>query len=139
MTRKMKNTFSYKVLGLMFLIAILSGCYSHKKSFQAFQTRLKQSVDPQKLQEWATPIIGKHDVGFELAIEDLPTFLKITNGPSSAFISYCDKGGKALFICWGAGFGHWGLIVGDSTCIVENRYPDRPVLSWVPGVYFFTQ
>ena len=97
------------------------------------------SVDPKKLQEWATRIIGKHDVGFELAIEELPTFLKITNGPSSAFISYCDKGGKALFICWGGGFGHWGLIVGDSTCIVENRYPDRPVLSWVPGVYFFTQ
>ena len=134
-----QNSFSYKSSSLILLIVCLIGCNSRQKSFQDFQSTIKQSVDPQKLQEWAKPIIAAHDVGFELPIKDFPTILKMTNGPSSAFISYCDKGGKALFISWGGGFGHWGIIVGESNCIVQDKYPDRPIRDWVPGVYFFTQ
>jgi hypothetical protein len=44
-----------------------------------------------------------------------------------------------MFISWGGGFGHWGLIVGDSACIMEDRMPDRPIFNWVSGVYFFEQ
>jgi len=139
LSNRMNGTFNCGTLCLSLLILILAGCDSRKTDFQAFQTKVKQSINPQKLREWAIPIMAKHDVGFEITVEDLPAYVRIENGPSSAFVSDCDRGGKALFLTWGGGFGHRGLIIGDVTCVVENKYRDRQVIGWSPGIYFFDQ
>ena len=100
------------------------------------------SVDPQKLQEWAVPVIAGHKNGFEVPIEEVPDFLKKIDGggPTSAFVStWSTANGRSLVITWGDGFGHWGIVVGNKDFVMSGDNTFTHVSKWVQGVYFFNQ
>jgi len=124
----------FKLFCLLALAVILAGCDSREEKFMAW---VKQSpIDPHKLQEWAIPQIQEHKVGYEYPPKDWPAYLLITNEPSSVYIAgWSDLKEHAVYVSWGGGFGHWGIVVGNTNFVMTDEGPGRPVFQWIPGVY----
>jgi len=126
----------------------VTACSSWERDFEAFQIQVKQGVDPQKLQDWAVPIIQGHNPKYQIpkedipiAMVDLPDFLKklSPSGPEMAVLCKSDTSDKnVIMIAWGGGFGHWGLLVGEPDFVASNDN-SKSVVRWVDGIYFFKQ
>jgi len=114
---------------------LLGGCGGG--DYKAFEKRMKDFVEPKGLQEWAVAILRTHQVGYEIPKSEWPSFLTVTNGPSSAWIAgWTTVKERAVFVAWGNGFGHTGLIVGEKTFVITEEDLNSPVVQWIPGVYF---
>jgi hypothetical protein len=133
---------------MLFTLTIVTACSSWKHDFQEFQQQVKQRVNPQELQDWATPIIQGHNAKYRLHAEstaiqlnDLPSSLKSIGptGPEMAFLSESNGSDKtAIYVAWGGGFGHWGLVIGEKDFTLSNDNV-KTVVRWVDGIYFFKQ
>lgn len=136
---------------LLFTLTIVTACSTWEHNFQVFQQQVKQGINPQELQDWATPIIQGHNAKYPLhhgaeftfiKLEDLPSSLKTIGptGPEMAFLSESESGISGQFnitVMWGGGFGHWGLIIGEKHLVLSNN--TESVVHWVDGIYFFKQ
>lgn len=122
---------------LVLVVLVMPSCNSRTKEIEAFQSNFKKVVDPRTLQVWAVEVTKTNEIGNQLPISELPSFLQLTNSPSSVDISaFAGVRGKVLFLNWGSGFGHWGLIVGDTDFVVKDISTLKLSL-WRPGIYFY--
>jgi hypothetical protein len=128
----MKN----RKLSILLACAVcLSACTD--KNREVFQQQMKHFVNPNELQNWAVQILQTNEVGYEIPRSQWPNYLTVTNGPSSAWIAgWTTIKEHAVFMAWGNGFGHTGLIVGSTNFLITNEDLNSPVIQWIPGVYF---
>jgi hypothetical protein len=118
---------------------VAAGCNSHTREIEMFQREIKKAVDPIVLQTWAAAVVKTNELGHQLSRSDLPGSVRLMNGPTSSDIStFADMKGKAVFLNWGSGFGHWGIIVGDTNFTVESVSTLRLAV-WRPGIYFYAE
>jgi hypothetical protein len=123
-----------KIVSPLSLILFLVGCDPDEAKFEAKARSV--IVDPQKLQDWALPIIKEHNVGYEIPYTNWPAFLLVSNGPSSAWVAgWTTIKTNAVIVAWGGGFGHRVVIVGDKNFVITTNEMGRPVIQWIPGVY----
>jgi len=123
----------FKLFCLLALAVILAGCDSREEKLVAW---VKQSpIDPHKLQEWSVAEIQKHEIGYFYPPKDWPAYLMITNEPSSIYVTCLENKERMIYVSWGSGFGHWGIVVGNTNFVMTDEGPGRPVFQWIPGVY----
>jgi hypothetical protein len=122
-----------KIVGFACIMAFFIGCDSQAK----FEAKARSVIaDPQKLQDWAVPIIKEHQSYYQIPYTNWPDFLKVKNGPSSAWIAgWTTIKGNAVVIEWG----YKAIIVGDKNFVMTDKDLGRPVIQWVPGIYFTTR
>lgn len=129
------------VLLVLSFIGICVGCSSPaEKQFNQFQSDVKATIDPLKLQEWAKVTLQQRSDGYQIPNDDLPVYLRNVGLPGnvSGFVSDWNQSGpRVVILHWGGGFRTWGLIVGDKTYVGPKEDSNNIIASWVPGIYFF--
>ena len=130
-----RNIAAFNILVVMFVACDPPG----DRLVKAFQTDMKQSVDPQQLQEWAQKILPAYRKGDFVPQEQWPLLFQPTNQPSWVWIFECQNGRPAVVLSWGGGFERWGIIVGNTNCLFEENIRNQPTVKWTNGVYFFHQ
>jgi hypothetical protein len=111
-----------------------------------FEKQVKTTVDPNEVQAWATNLIAKAgtNVGDSISVRraDVPAWVESIyrkNGDlGDVTIERIGQDDPRMYvqICYGGGFGHWGLIVGPPTLILGNPNTGHNRL-WKPGIYFW--
>jgi hypothetical protein len=132
-----------KLWPILAVIAVLAvGCGSgYVKQTEKFAKRVKSVVSPDELQAWATnlitktPVVGRQTVDIKKA--DIPEYIRAIYNeyPEDVEIVGSDAG-TYVQICYGSGFGHWGLYVGDPSLKQESN-KQFYVVPWKPGIYFW--
>jgi hypothetical protein len=120
----------------------LAGCKAPaERDFEKFQADVKQSIDVGQLREWAIPIIKQRDNGYDIANDKIPSWIKKVDPDEypTAFVADRNAEGKTVVVIWGGGFGHWGLIVGETNLAIAADLSWQLDVKWVPGVYFFME
>ncbi len=102
-----------------------------------FQISVKASADVGALQHWALSVLRTNDPGSLFYVDKIPGLNRVESQPISCGGSN-ENGKKMLALAWGGGFGHWGLIIGDSNAIVVST-ETMDVIPWQPGIYFFRE
>ena len=130
------------------LLAVISAsCAGCGSDSEKFVTKVKNTVNPDELQSWATNLVAKTQFtnGANVAVKrgDIPDFVRgiYTNGiyatqPEFVDVIEADEG-SYIRVAYGGGFGHWGLYVGYPT-LVEKNDENFHVVRWKPGIYFWT-
>jgi len=132
---------------LIFLAAIVAfvvGCEQGQvKQTEQFAAQVKSVVKPDELQAWATNIIAKIQVyggkgSVDIKDADVLNFVRniYTNAPPEMVEVVGGDSGSYVVICYGSGFGHWGLYVGYPTLRQESNQQFY-VVPWKPGIYFW--
>lgn len=107
------------------------------KKYEAFQQGMKLLVNPKELQNWAVSMLQTNNLYYEIPRNQWPSFLNVTDGPSEVWIAgWTTVKENAVVVAWGNGFGHTGLIVGTTNFVITEADLGRPVIQWIPGVYF---
>jgi hypothetical protein len=129
---------------LALLVVIVAGYgQGYVERTQQFATQVKRVVNPDELQAWATNLIaktpsGNRNAGMNPRVAGIPKgFLDFYEDQPTpdVWVSVGD-GGACVVICYGSGFGHWGLYVGDKSSKQESTQQFY-VVPWQPGIYFW--
>jgi len=102
--------------------------------------RAKQTIDPEKLREWALKQIAKKKGHGDLIPQtELPDYIyKLYDSPPDVCLSK-GVGEDDVMLIWGGGFFHWGFHIGSTNLVLRtNLAPDDSyaVAQWVPGIYY---
>jgi hypothetical protein len=128
------------ILAVIAVVAV--GCDSgYVKRTEKFATRVKGVVSPDVLQAWATNLITKTPVVRRQPVEirkaDIPEYIRaIYNEYPEDVEVVSGDAGTCVQICYGSGFGHWGLYIGDPSFKHESS-EQFYVVPWKPGIYFW--
>ncbi len=122
---------------------MLLGCVPPaEKSFRKFQSNVKASIDPAKLQEWGVPLAAQHETGYQIRTQELPANVREIQMETypEAFVTDGSAAVKRVItITFGSGFGHWGIFVGSKEYELPGSDSHLEIINWVPGVYFFRE
>jgi hypothetical protein len=149
MRQTMAEKFSVRVLAIAVTVAVgacvafrwFNNTNNPRLIAGKCETRIKQSVDPGALQEWATKLLAQYPVGRtnNAGPFDAPSYLIgiWPKGPPDVYLKGGYRGEEPyVYVFWGGGaIGHWGLSVGSRTFVPMNS--GYSVRQWKPGVYFF--
>lgn len=125
------------------IVAFVAGCGSgYVKRTDKFANRVKGVVNSDELQAWATNLIANTpNVGAKTIVnvkrEDIPNYIQAIYGeyPEGVEVQSSESG-PCVVICYGSGFGHWGLYVGPPS-FHEESDNNFYVVQWKPGIYFW--
>ena len=99
---------------------------SYSGEVSRFEARVRQSVNPDQLQEWAVNFL-QTDSSSDIHV--FPAYIESLSGRHHWGV-VCPRTYVSIF--WGGGLGgHWGLHIG-STNFVESGHK-----IWRPGIYFW--
>lgn len=137
----MRMTKLWLILAMIAVVVV--GCSpGYVKQTEEFAARVKGVVNPEDLQTWATNLIAMTPTGnrktlVDVKETDVPPYVRAIYKESPPDV-YIARGGDNpyVLICYGSGFGHWGLYVGDPTLRQESNERFY-VVSWKPGIYFW--
>lgn len=122
-----------KIITICLLIALATGCGS-KSRLREFADSVKNKVSATDLCQWATNAWASgqtSDLGKSGPLHDLihaAEYTRVTEDGHSHE--------RIALICYGGGFGHWGVAVGASNyaCSLGNhRVP------WTNGIWFWSE
>ena len=130
------------IFGLLTVIVASCG-QGYVERTQQFAAQVKRVVNADELQTWATNLIaktpnGNRDAGMNPEAAGIPKgFLGFYEDQPTpdVWVSDADAGAYVV-ICYGSGFGHWGLYVGDKSFKQESTQQFY-VVPWQAGIYFF--
>lgn len=107
-------------------------------------------VDPSELQRWAMVVLKEteatnYDPGEFPRDKVLPSIQNLQSEGSSFEMVVVDETNsvppqsRTVWICWGSGFGHWGIRIGPPAFKATNSFDDNYYVEWKPGIYFWAQ
>ena len=121
---------------------LLQGCADPYPQFPVFVREVKAAVQPEELRAWAVQVMKGRAPGDFIDEREVLDAMKGIGGkgPHSVFVARTEGGrNNAVDLCWGSGFGHWGLIVGEMDFVITSDDPKHRVTAWVPGIYFYRE
>ena len=139
------NTHSNKrsaFIMVIMMIGLLGCSLQADRDYQLFQIDAKNNINPTRLQDWALSVAKTNKDGYEMQAQDIPFWIRkieIGHDPTGFLGTRSMDEGRTLFVVWGGGFGHWGLIIGDTNLAIHDDNSSINYVNWVPGVYFFMQ
>jgi hypothetical protein len=124
---------------------------------QGFYTKVSETVDVEELLIWADEQFRLHEKEKDYTTRVMFGFQDVEGNPISypegtltreppdslkelglsyTLYFYSDAEGKqVIYIVWGGGFGHWGLLIGSSNLNESNRVIDAPLIEWKPRLW----
>ena len=121
------------ILTICLLMALGTGCGS-KNRLQGFAETVKSKVSATDFSNWATNALASgntSEIGTSGPLHDLIHAAEYTR-----VIEDGHSHERIALICYGGGFGHWGVAVGSSnySCHLGNyRVP------WTNGIWFWSE
>jgi hypothetical protein len=130
------------LIGILLTGAVVAGCgRGYIKRMEQFEAQVKQAVNPDELQQWATNCIAstKQSGDTELDPRKAPGYIKKIYNDDPEMV-WVHKGSSVqdsyIEITYGSGFGHWGLFIGDPSFTLKGA-KNLYVVQWKSGIYFF--
>ena len=133
---RIKNAIS-----VILIIIVSVGCrQAYVKETEIFATRVKNIVNPNELQAWATNLIARtltNDPGEIVIVKEseIPKSIRAIDVGTSPQVWINPR--DSVQIMYGDGFHHWGLIVGTSG-FTGKGYEHLYMLRWEPGIFFWS-
>ena len=148
LTLKAENPFRKRARLIVAHLGLLIAAYAlffHSfnngiESFmRGFRDQAISRIDAAKLQEWAVATIRSRPHNEErrwsLDFGESPTQVRDLWRNGTPMVVVDPK--TCLYIAYGSGFGHWGLLVGDSSFTPSSLDDRTQYLLWQSGIYVF--
>lgn len=96
--------------------------------------RVRGKINPAVLRAWAVQVISNKSPGFRAhdMLTNAPRYLVEPCQPMAVFP---DR--ESVEVCYGGGFYHWGLAVGDTNFLPEPSH-SRYFEKLAPGIYYWS-